>query len=215
MLHMKHASPTRKLADALFRGRGNQHTFKVYPLLANITDQPAVFIISRRIVDRNGRGHHAVVCIGETASTAKEFRKHKRAKCVKDHGANAVCVLKEKDEEGRVGIIDDLVSNRSFSCVNNVYKHKIDSGQKQRQRKVKESVARTKSDEKIRSAKSTARPARPAAQRAESSKTGTRVQSSVDRNRRQHRLSDAKRAVGTKAKGRAARKSGTGKKAAA
>jgi hypothetical protein len=109
---MKHA-PTRKLADAIFRGKEAEHTFKVYPLTAPITDQPAVFIISRRITDHRGRGHQVAVCIGETESTAAELRKHKRAKCTKDHSTNVVCLLKERDDESRRSVVEDLTASRS------------------------------------------------------------------------------------------------------
>src|SRR6188508_2812510 len=124
MYHMKH-TPTRKLADALFRGHDTDHFFKVYPLAAAITDQPAVFIIARRIIDHRGRGHQLTVCIGETESTLKELKTHKRSACVKENAANVVCLLKEKDAKIRRNVIEDLLESRSFVCIRNVYKPKV------------------------------------------------------------------------------------------
>ncbi|HVF31268.1 MAG TPA: hypothetical protein VNA22_09875, partial [Pyrinomonadaceae bacterium] len=145
---MKHNSPTRKLADALFRGRDGEHSFKVYPISANITDQPAVFIISRRILDKSGRGHHLTICVGETASTVHELKKHKRSQCVKDHRTNVVCLLKEKDDDVRAGIVADLIANRKFSCVKNVYRSPVSSIPRTRSAKISKPAGRTKSNAK-------------------------------------------------------------------
>ena len=192
---MKH-TPTRKLADALFRGQDTDHFFKVYPITAAITDQPAVFIISRRVTDHRGRGHQLAVCIGETESTLKELKKHKRAACVKENAANVVCLLKEKDAKIRKTVIDDLLASRSFVCIRNVYQPKI--------------ITKVP-----RAPKPRANPARSPAKRTAETKTRARVSSGVDSNGRQHRLSDAKRTATGKAKGRTARVSRPRKKAAA
>jgi len=188
---MKHA-PTRKLADALFRGQKSEHVFKVYPLNATITDQPAVFMIARRILDHRGRGHQLTVCIGETESTFNELKKHKRAPCVKDNAANVVCLMKEKDAKIRRTVIEDLLAGRSFVCIRNVYKPKI--------------VA------KVRRA---AKPARSPAKRTAAAKTRTRGSSGVDSDNRQRRLSNSERIADGKAKGRTARVSRPRKKVAA
>lgn len=142
---MKHSpqKKLRKLADAVFRGQQSQYSFKVYPLTAEVTDQPAIFIISRRVTDRFGKGHHAAVCIGETDSIVKELRSHKRAKCAKQHAANVVCILKEQDANARVGMIDDLTSARSFSCIRNAYKSTIDSKPAAKKAPAAKSAAKT------------------------------------------------------------------------
>jgi len=192
---MKHA-PTRKLADALFRGQNSDHLFKVYPVAAAITDQPAVFIIARRIIDRRGHGHQLAVCIGETESTLKELKKHKRAPCAKENAANVVCLLKEKDAKIRETVIKDLLARRPFVCIRNVYKPKI--------------IAKVR-----RASKPVAKPASSPAERAVAAKTRTRIQSGVDSDSRQHRLSKPKRSAAGKAKGRAARVTRPREKAAA
>ena len=195
MFQMKH-TPTRKLADALFRGQVTDHFFKVYPLTAAITDQPAVFMIARRILDRRGRGHQLAICIGETESTLKELKKHKRAACAKENALNVVCLLKEKDAKMRRTVIEDLLANRSFSCIRNVYKPKI-------------------APKASRTAKPVARSVRTSAKRSTNAKTGTRVSRGVDSNRGQRGLSNAKRAAPAKAKGRTARVTQPRKKTAA
>jgi len=207
---MKHA-PTRKLADAVFRGKDNVYRFKVYPLTATITDQPAVFIISRRITDRSGRGHQAAVCIGETESTFDEIKKHKKSKCVKERSSNVVCLLKEKERKSRLTVIEDLIAARSFGCVKNVYKTKIEPTSKTRNAKSTDRVKLPKNT----SLNTRARSSGIIAKRAAATKTRTRVQGGVDSDRRQHRLSNQKRSVTGKAKGRTVGVSGARKKSAA
>jgi hypothetical protein len=121
---MKHPQirRVRKLGDAVFRGAKSVYTFDVFPLTTDIRDSAAIFIISRRIVDRFKTGHHHTICVGETDSIVSEIRRHKRAKCAKSNEANAICVLREEDDSMRSNVIDDLVAARSFSCIRNVSK---------------------------------------------------------------------------------------------
>jgi hypothetical protein len=121
---MKHPQirRVRKLGDAVFRGAKSVYTFDVFPLTTDIRDGAAIFIISRRIVDRFKTGHHHTICVGETDSIVSEIRRHKRAKCAKSNEANAICVLREEDDSIRSNVIDDLVAARSFSCIRNVSK---------------------------------------------------------------------------------------------
>src|SRR5690348_3000045 len=117
---MKHSHKrVRKIAEAVFRGQKTQYKFDVFPLTTDITDAPAIFIISRRITDKFRRGHHSTICLGETASIQAELKKHKRAKCVKQNAANVVCILKDADTVHRGLIVDDLQTARSFSCIRN------------------------------------------------------------------------------------------------
>jgi len=117
---MKHSHKrVRKIAEAVFRGQKTQYKFDVFPLTADITDAPAIFIISRRITDKFRKGHHSAVCLGETDSIRAEIKKHKRAKCVKQHAANVVCILKDVDKANRSLVVDDLQTARSFSCIRN------------------------------------------------------------------------------------------------
>ena len=112
----------RKLSTAVFRGSRSEYNFDVYPITTDITDHPVVFIFSRRKVDKKGRGHHAVSCVGETHSIVSEIRKHKRARCIKGNEANVVCILREADRPTRSGVLDDLSQVRAFSCIQGKFK---------------------------------------------------------------------------------------------
>jgi len=109
----------RKIGEAIFRGKKTPYKFDVFPLTADITDAPAVFIFSRRMTDKLRRGHHLAICLGETDSIRTEIKKHKRAKCVKQNAANVVCILKDGDSSSRSVVVDDLQAARSFSCIRN------------------------------------------------------------------------------------------------
>ena len=123
---MTHAPKrVRKLSTAVFRGSRTEYTFDVYPLSTAITDNPVVYIFSRRKVDKLGRWHHAVSCVGETQSIVSEIKKHKRARCVKGSESNVVCIMKEADRRARSGVLDDIASARAFSCIQGKFKPAI------------------------------------------------------------------------------------------
>lgn len=109
----------------MFRGSRSEYNFDVYPISTDITDNAAVFIFSRRKVDKKGHAHHAVSCVGETQSIISEIKKHKRSKCVKGNAANVVCILKEGDRSARSGVLNDIASVRAFSCVQGKFKPTI------------------------------------------------------------------------------------------
>jgi len=112
----------RKLSTAVFRGSKSVYSFDVFPISTDITDHAVVFIFSRRQLDKSGRWHHVVSCVGETQSIVTEIRKHKRARCVKGANANVVCVLKEPDNGVRSSVLDDIAAARTFSCVRGTIK---------------------------------------------------------------------------------------------
>ena len=107
----------RKLSTAVFRGSRSEYSFDVFPISPSITDAPAVFIFSRRFVDKRGRAHHAVSCVGQARSLVTEIKRHRRAKCIKGSDANVICVLKEADPNVRADLVRDISEARSFSCV--------------------------------------------------------------------------------------------------
>ena len=107
----------RKLSMAVFRGAKTEYNFDVFPISPSITDSAAVFIFSRRSVDKQGRAHHAASCIGETTSLVSEIKRHRRAKCVKGNEANVVCVLKESDQRVRADLVSDISEARVFCCI--------------------------------------------------------------------------------------------------
>lgn len=108
-----------KISEAVLRGQKTTYNFEVFPMEIEFKPDSAVFIISRRKIDKFGRGHHKFVCIGQTASLVHEIKKHKKGKCVKQNKANVVCVLLEADEKLRLKIEEDLKAVYTIPCLHN------------------------------------------------------------------------------------------------
>jgi hypothetical protein len=106
----------RPISSAVFRGKKARYDFKVFALNEKFEPIPAVYIISKRKTDRHKRGHHALICIGETASISDELKRHRKGKCVKKHEANVVSILPEGDEKIRLKIETDLKAAHSVVC---------------------------------------------------------------------------------------------------
>jgi hypothetical protein len=115
---MKRKKPNY-IAEAVFRGNKTTYNFEIYPLDFEFPDTSSVFIISHRKTDKNGKGHHKFSCLGQTESLAKELKKHRKSKCVKQNKANVVCVLLEADEKARLKIEADLKATYAIPCTHN------------------------------------------------------------------------------------------------
>lgn len=104
------------IGAAVFRGRKARYDFQVYPLDFEFENVPAIYVISKRKIDHKKRGHHALVCIGQTDSISTELKKHTQGRCVKKHEANAVSILPEPSEKKRLKIEEDLRAAHAIAC---------------------------------------------------------------------------------------------------
>ena len=147
----------------------------------------AVFIITRRMVDRNRFAHHASVCIGETESVRSELKKHKRAKCVKYGSANTVCILRESEHDVRGAIIEDLTEAHSYGCIRGRYEAKQAPASKAG-RRVSTSQATAKVDKK-----------EPVKLRTASKPAAAKIKTAVAKHRRQKQETAAKRITKSRA----------------
>ena len=116
MYYMKHSQPAEKISEAVFRGRKTAYNFEVYSIKDKVEDAPGIYVISRRVMDRRGRWHHAMVCFGRTESFLTELKRHKKAQCLKERKANVICMLREEKEKVRVKIEADLRSAHAHAC---------------------------------------------------------------------------------------------------
>jgi hypothetical protein len=108
--------PAPQISEAVFRGRNSLYNFEVYPMNVKFNEVPAVYIISRRKIDRHGKGHHFLVCIGQTESLVEDIKKHKRGKCVKQLQADTVSVILEDDEQKRLEVENDIKAAHTIPC---------------------------------------------------------------------------------------------------
>lgn len=105
----------KPIGSAVFRGRKDRYDFKVFPLDNEFENVSAIYIISRRKIDRQKKGHHALVCIGQTDSILGEIKRHKN-KCIKKHNANVISILPETDARKRLRIEEDLKAAHVVAC---------------------------------------------------------------------------------------------------
>ena len=108
---------TKPISSAVFRGKKDRYDFQVFPIDAEFEDVSAIYIISKRKIDKRKKAHHALVCIGQTDSILGEMKKHKKGKCVKQHRANAVSILPETNEKTRLKIETDLKAAHAIPCI--------------------------------------------------------------------------------------------------
>jgi len=113
---MKTKKKSQKISEAVFRGKKTNYNFEVFPLEAEFEDVPAIYIISKRINDKFGKGHHRFVCIGQTESVLGDIKKHTKGKCIKQNKANVICILAETEEKNRLRIEADLREAHAIAC---------------------------------------------------------------------------------------------------
>lgn len=106
----------KPICSAVFRGKKDRYGFEVFPLDAEFEDISAIYVISKRKIDKRKKGHHALVCIGQTESLAGEIKRHKQGKCVKKYQANVISVLPEANEKKRLRIETDLKAAHIIVC---------------------------------------------------------------------------------------------------
>ena len=106
----------KPIGSAVVRGRNGRYDFEVFSLDAEIKDGSAIYVISKRMTDKSGRGHHKFVCIGQTESLLIDLKKHAKGKCIKQHKANVICLLREESEKNRLKIETDLREAHTIAC---------------------------------------------------------------------------------------------------
>lgn len=114
---MKRKKKSLGIGEAVFRGQKITYNFEIFPIDFEFPETSAVFIISKRKIDKNGKGHHKFSCIGQTDSINKELKKHKKSKCLKQHKPNVICLLPEADENLRAKIENDLKTIYRVPCL--------------------------------------------------------------------------------------------------
>jgi len=101
----------------MLRGRsGNVYPFRVYPLPSALKPIEAVFVISKRIMESDGRGDHEPLYIGQTEDLADSLANYKKLPCVNKYRANCVCVHAAAGETEREKIENDLLGYYSLPC---------------------------------------------------------------------------------------------------
>ena len=106
----------KPIGSAIFRGKKERYGFEIFPIDAELEDVSAIYVISKRKTDKLKKGHHALVCIGQTESVLGEIKRHKKGKCVKKYQANVISILPEENEKKRLRIETDLKAAHTVMC---------------------------------------------------------------------------------------------------
>ncbi len=106
----------KPIGSAVVRGRSGRYDFEVFSIDSELKDGSAIYVISKRVTDQRGKGHHKFVCIGQTESLLDDIKKHAKGKCIKQHKANVICLLREENEKNRLKIETDLREAHTIAC---------------------------------------------------------------------------------------------------
>jgi hypothetical protein len=103
-----------KIADYTVFGQSHsQYTFGMYDYPGNWKPLAAVYIITKRTVDAEGKGRHTGIYVGQTSNLSERHEDHHKQDCFKGKGANCIGVLIEKNEKRRLEIEADIRNNGS------------------------------------------------------------------------------------------------------
>ena len=106
----------KPIGSAVVRGKSGRYDFEVFSIDAELKDGSAIYVISKRVTDQRGKGHLKFVCIGQTDSLLGDLKKHTKGKCIKQHKANVICLLREESEKNRLKIETDLREAHTIVC---------------------------------------------------------------------------------------------------
>ena len=97
---------------------GAVYPFKVYALPADMPSAGAVFVLSRRTMENDGRGSHNPIHIGQAEDLADSLCHYQDLPCFQDYHANCICVYIDEDERDRSEIENDVLKYYSTPCEN-------------------------------------------------------------------------------------------------
>jgi hypothetical protein len=113
----KAGTPMSKPTTATFTGKSGQaYSFNVYQWGTDFKAIGAVYIVTSRRVNSEGKGLHTFIYIGHTGDLSERFDDHHKARCFTKHGVNCICIHSESDEATRLDIESDLIDGNDTSC---------------------------------------------------------------------------------------------------
>lgn len=89
---------------------GKTYDFEVYDWSTVFKAIGAVYVVSKREVDPNGKGSHEIIYIGQSGDLSERFENHHKIECFRRRGANCVSVHAENSQNARLQIEGDLLA---------------------------------------------------------------------------------------------------------
>lgn len=87
---------------------GAIYPFRVYVLDSELRSIEAVFVISSRICQSDGRERHKFLYVGQTDNLAESLSNFQKLPWIQQNNANSLFVLAEDDEGKRTEIVKDI-----------------------------------------------------------------------------------------------------------
>ena len=102
------------LGNVRIKGKsGKEYKFRAYPLNTKFDNFGAVYFITSRNQDPDGRVSHSRIYCGRTSDLS--IRIHTTAS-FKENNANCICILPQEDKDSRTEIESDIKQNYTLLC---------------------------------------------------------------------------------------------------
>ena len=92
---------------------GKEYKFRAYPLGTQFSNFGAVYFITSRNQNPEGKIAHTRIYCGRTSDLS--IRIHNSA-CFKENEANCICILPQDDKDSRIVIENDIKQNYTLLC---------------------------------------------------------------------------------------------------
>jgi hypothetical protein len=87
---------------------GKIYAFHACALELALRDVGAVYALTKRTIQSNGKDFFSVIYLGQTEKLGSAIAKHREQLWALEHDCNSVCVHLEEDVMKRIGKIEDL-----------------------------------------------------------------------------------------------------------
>jgi hypothetical protein len=106
-----------RISTVKFRGgSGEEYDFEVWPFGQAFNAVGAVYVVTRRYQNAQGKYNHEVLYVGETEDLSTRFDGHHKAACFARHKADCICTHRDDDGDSRLAKEDDLVKRYDPDC---------------------------------------------------------------------------------------------------
>ena len=95
---------------------GHLYEFEVHDFFAQLNGIAAVYAVTARHVDEAGKASHTLIYVGQADSMPEFFHHHPLEACFETHGANCVCIHRDRNELSRRTKVKDLVRSYRPPC---------------------------------------------------------------------------------------------------
>ena len=90
---------------------GTKYRFSMYKYPDDLESASAVYILTHRNVDAEGKGKHTNIYVGQTSNLSERHEDHHKEECFQRRSANCIGILIEGDERRRLAIEADIRNN--------------------------------------------------------------------------------------------------------